>query len=286
MKEKKGFVLSLAAGALVILLILLITLLHNSYLNSERAIKNAQPIQYSAFFFNNVFADVKEIVGPGTTITKSNGTIIITITDSLPKSDFIDDLKSYKSFLENSFSVDIHANITANFSAIEDGTLELFLLSRYLYNNSYIGNNEVLFGTINETDDSKARNYEITLRVKRHRQSIQDFSWNPSGDTNVTIILTDLNGTWNSSGTLDSSTENMFKATFISTETRTVEVKLGKIETRKGALWIKDTNSSVLFSFLAKIPLDNTSMPISYQYNALLNYSQINITKNDLISNN
>ena len=102
---------------------------------------------------------------------------------------------------------------------------------------------------------------------------------------NVTIHCTDKNGTWESSGLLDSDETNTFKITFISNITRTVEVTLGKVNEREGALWLKDTNSTVVFSFSVKIPISDASTPINYGYNAILNYSQINITKNGLISN-
>lgn len=286
MESKKGFVTSLVAGGLILLLIILVSLLHNSYLESERAMKISQPIIYSKFFFNDVFFDVNKIVGPNLTINEQNATLRIRVSDTLPKANFSNDLEKYREFIENNFSSTIHANVSANFSEIEDGTLELFLLDGYLYNHSYVGDNEVLFGTTENNGKTNAIHYEINITVQRYRQSIQSFSWSPIGDMNVTITYTDKNGTVQSEGLLHSSLENTFKATLVSNDTRTIEISLGKINQREGAFWIKDSDASAVFSFLVELPLNNASVPASYQYNSILNYTQGNITNNGLVSGN
>jgi hypothetical protein len=285
MKDKKGFIISIIAVSLVLLLIMFVIIMHNTYLSSERAVKEPQPLVYSRFFFNDVFMDVKKIVGPNIEMDKQNNSIVIIISDTLPKSNFLHDLDEYKAFLENNFSSDINANISVDFSTIEDGTLELFFVNRYLYANNYTGDNDVLFVAIGNDSKTNASAYEIDLTTPLYRESIQDFQWDQNGDINVTIRYSDLNGTWESNGTLNSSVANTFLITFISNETRYVKVVVGKKDGREGVLWIKENNAPVKFSFSVKLHKQNSSDAFVYYYNAMLNYSQGKIRKSTMIGN-
>lgn len=284
-KRNKGFINSIVAGSLVILLIVFITMLHNSYLSSERGIRDAQPIIYSKFFFDDVFNEVNEIVGPDIRINQSNNTIILAISDSLPKLNFTGQLEHYGNFIENEMAGDLHTNISVNFSMIEDGTLEVFLLDHYLYNNSYAGNNAVFFGTEDPNGKTDVTSYEVNLTLYGYRKSLQDFSWSPDGDVSVVVHSTDYNGTWQSSGLLNSSETNSLTITLVSNITRSVDLIIGKIGQREGALLLSDTNSSPDFSLSVTIPIYNNSLSSNYYYNAELNYSLMNTTKNGLIGN-
>lgn len=280
-KYRTGFVMSLVAVSLILLLVLLSTSLHDSYLSLERALTEPQALMYASTLFDDVGYDINELIGPEITITERDNSTIILISDSLPKGNFSSKLSTYENFLENGFEPEIHAEVNANFSNLTNGLLSIYINEEYLYQNNYSGDNEIIFK--NNSKDVVPLSYEIDITILEVRKSVTDFEWDDGepGVMNVTLEYTDLNGTEILNGQLNPNELNYLKIEYEGNN-KQVEIRIGEFDNSEGSFKMKEQNITVSFSLQVEV-LKNTSRRIGYEYDATLNYTQGDIYKSGYI---
>ena len=280
MKQKiqtanKGFISTIIAVSLAIILIVLWLALRQAAINFERNVTEAQPISFAGYYFDNVFEEVRGIIGPAAlSIEENNTTFRVLVSDTMSKANFSNTLNTYKNYLETNFSSRIHANVSLNTSNITDGTYEL-MIDRFQYSFNYTNSssNSIIFSAINGS--AGITNYNVNISVSKTRLSRTAFVNNPAGDINVTLTYTDISGTVTETRTLVSNTLATSNITY--TDNSTVSINVGSAA-NPGQLQIIDNSASPVFTFVASFPLNNATRLLPY-YNSLLNYTQGDITR-------
>jgi len=280
-KNKQAFIASIIAVSLSLLLLTIWVILNTSSLIFEKNLSDIQPITFSSFIFDDVGSELESIVGPAFTLEETNVSVKISISDKLPKQNFTGLLSNYKTYLETNFSNNIHANLSANFSNLTDGALELFFLNNgYQYRNNYTDNdtdnksNSIIFQSISATN---ATYYEVNFTVLKFRNIISSFISDPTGDINVTVRASDLNDTYLESATINSTLVNTFKVNY--TDGSDVSLTIGRVANTDGGLQLIDNDASPEFSFVVILPLQDAQTRLVSTYNAMLNYSQGKVSK-------
>ncbi len=280
MKQKiqttnKGFVSTIIAISLAIILIALWLALRQSAINFERNVTEVQPISFAGYYFDGIFEEVRGIIGPAAlSIEEDNATFRVLISDTMPKANFSNTLAIYKNYLETNFSSRIHANVSLNTSNITDGTYEL-MVDRFQYSFNYTNSssNSIIFSAI--SGSAGITNYDVNISISKTRLSRTAFVNNPAGDINVTLTYTDSSGTVTETRTLMSNTLATSSITY--TDNSTVGINVGSVAS-PGQLQITDNSASPAFTFVASFTLNNATRLFPY-YNSLLNYTQGNVAR-------
>lgn len=281
-KNKGAFIASIIAVSLSLLLLTIWVILNASSLIFEKNLSDIQPITFSSFIFDDVRSDLESIVGPVFNLEETNISIKISISDHLPKQNFTSLLSNYTNYLQTNFSNNIHANLSANFSNLTDGTIELFFLNnKYRYINNYTDNdtnnqsNSIIFQGI--SSPTNATYYEVNITVLKFRNNISSFISDPSGDINVTVRSSDLNDTYSETAILNSTLVNTFRVNY--TDSSNIVLIIGRVANTDGGLQIIDNNTAPEFSFAVTLPLQDSQTRLVSTYNAMLNYSQGKVSK-------
>ncbi|MBU0532414.1 hypothetical protein KKB44_02880 [Candidatus Micrarchaeota archaeon] len=260
---KKGFVITIATVALITLLVMLATALHNSYLNMERALLEPQPLMYAAFLSDSIANDVNSIVGPEISFVETNTSMIITIEDIIPKENVSGELSNYENFVDAMMT---NAQLDLNFSNMS---------STMIINEDYYYETEeeaMLFTSSPATD---AIEYQINVSVFGTRTNYTGFAFNESGDLNVSLRYTDLSGTITESGAIFSNQLNRFEV-YYGNESF-VYIDVGDVGGGDGSLQITTQNAGASFRWNVMLPLPEEDNRIGYQYDATVDYVQDNI---------
>ncbi len=280
MHHKHAFVSSLTAIVFITLMVLLWNIVQQSAIAFEETITDVLPIASSGYIFENVFEEVNKIMGPSIAIDSNNVSFIFSFSQRIPVSNISANMSVYQNFLALNYSSRLHANLSGNFSNITDGTIDLIVMNDYRYwiNNSVVNVTEILFNKLDNQSTDVTR-YDINITNTLVRQSVTDFVFDPSGDMNVSVTYSDNNGTTTSSGLLRSGVSNTFSIR--DSANQTTNITLGSVGVQIGALRIIDT-AGTAYNISFRIPV-NASKRLSIGYEALLNYSQAQVTKVGLI---
>lgn len=265
----RGFVITLITIVLVTVLLSFSAVLHNNYLSLERALKGPQPLIYGSFVFDSVAYDINEIIGPRIDIYHSNESVGVFISDRIPQQNFSAELSDYEGFLEDEIAEELNIYVDANFSNISSMTIN----EDYVYTNE---NNEMLFTASPGTGASA---YYVNITVFETRKNLTSFDFNSSGDLNVTIFYSDLNGTVTDSGKVFSDGGNDFKAEYVGGGSLRVEI--GNKNGNDGSLFVNAPYVISGVSFFAVLPPINETKRLGYEYDVPMGYSQgkINISR-------
>lgn len=266
----KGFVVTIIALSLVALLFVLSTSLRNNYLSNERSLSAPQPLIYGAFLFDSIAMDVNSLIGPVIQFNQMDNSLGIAVTDSIPKGNISSALSTYGNFLNQSVADQTHSSINANFSNLTSGVLTVYINRDYLYtNNEYAGEMEF---TAPGGGGTNATSYDINVTVLKTRSSISPFNFNNSGNLNITLRFTDLNGTDIESGSVFSTSSNVFSVSF--SDGSSASVSVGLNNGSSGSLVIRTANANGAASWYVLLPPLNETKKMGYQYDATLNYTQ------------
>jgi hypothetical protein len=271
----RGFIITIVSISLIAILVVFSTVLHNSYLSMERVLLLPQPLTYTAFLFANVADNVHDIAGPELVQTPSNTSLRIWISDTLPNGNFSSDLSDYESFLEGELANSTNSVISANFSRLRPENMTFTINELYTYT---IEAGDMIFTAPGGT---QATEYDIVVTTDGVRDIITWFTFNSSGDMNVTITYTDLNGTEIASGTVYSNIVNRLLVTYEGGHK--IEVTVGSVKGESGSLWIEPDGVNSTYRFYVDLPPINESEKKGYSYDADLDYNQGKIGKSTKI---
>jgi hypothetical protein len=261
----KGFVITLISIVLIATLVTFSITLHNAHLKMERALKAPQPLMYAGSMFDDVAVDINEIVGPELSIYERNDSLGIAISDSLPKENYSEDLLEYEAHLEGRIANETNSFIDVNLSSIASGVK---IAETYDYQND----DDIYFSAPGGTG---ATSYEINVTVHEHPVNISSFAFNPWGDLEIILRYDDMNGTRVESGRVFSHVLNRFEVGYGAG--RNVEIEVGRISGRNGALGVDAVDTAADVSFLAWLPEADEEDMIGYAYDATMYYEQGNI---------
>lgn len=275
----KAFVISISAITLILTLVIFFNLLNNQTTELERALAEPIPLIYAKMVVSSIGYEIANIGGPELTIIENNETIKLLINEELPKASYSSALNSYVSFIAGNFSDAVNADINVNVSNLTNGSIRAYLFEDYIYENNYTGQDTILFGTYDENGSANASVYVINISVLKYRAYVKPFTFG-SGDMNVTINYKDLNGTVSENGLLNSAGTNVFSINYYyQSVLSTVEVEVGRVRNRQGALFIRDINASSDVGIEVTIPKQNASKHVRERYEAMINYVQNNVNK-------
>ncbi|MGV8085392.1 MAG: hypothetical protein ACP5N9_04035 [Candidatus Bilamarchaeum sp.] len=275
----RGFVITILSVSIIMLLILMVLSLRNSQLSTERSITEPLPLLYSSFLSESVGGELKSILGPTFTLTHSNNSTILFISDAVDSTNYSSDLSSLSSFLSGEVSTRTASNISANFTNISSGVNRIFFDEDYIYTNDHSTNTSLL----TRSGSTNATSYSINFTSTAIRSAVTNMNFSPNGTLNVTVIYTDLNGTVTAEGSVFPDALNTLVVSYESGCFITLDV--GRINSNDGSLRIKATNCQLPFTYEAVIPKINETKRSGYQYDAILDYRQGNVRKVSKIGN-
>lgn len=268
----KGFVVTLVTMGIIVLLVMLTSALHNGHKEIERAVLEPEKISYGAVMFDSVKQDLDSITGSNITMSQSNDSITLTVNDTVPQQNYTTLLSDYESFLENTTANKTHSTIDINLSNLSSGDLTIHINEDYTYQNDFTSG-EMLF---TKSVTTNATEYAITIDVGKTRQSLTDFTYNASGDLNISINYTDFNGTETISGTLSSDNPNRLEINYL--EGGYLYIDIGQKNGNDGSLWIKTSNANATVGWTAKLPSIEDDKMLGHRYDATLEYLQDKIS--------
>jgi len=277
---RKGFFFSVIAISFMLLLMGLAVTMSNEYWEAERVVAKPQPLTYSTATMENIGKQFADIVLPIASLRSQNTSLMLMISDSSPREGIGSELNELKSYVEDDLADSLHAQINVNISEVNKEGLNISIADNFNYVNS---NDTAYFVPKANSSPTNATAYALNFTINDFRNTVDDFTFNPSGDMQVLLQYTDKNGTAQTSGNLSSTTENRFSITYGINETSRIDITIGRVDINgsvgDGALLLNMTNTSVDFAFIA-----NLSETSSYSSNLIvfpipMNYTQGGIFK-------
>jgi hypothetical protein len=199
-------------------------------------------------------------------LQQRNDSYWVSISDTLPNSNFSSKLSAYESFLEGDIADETNSQIDANFSLLRPENLTVFINEDYVYSSQ---GDTAVFGKAGGTG---ASSYDITISTDGVRQNLSGLVFNSSGDMNVSITYTDRNGSVAMSGAVFSDDPNKLVADYFAG--KRLEVTIGQVLGQSGSLRIEETNVSTSFRFFATLPPIDETKRMGYRYDATMDYVQ------------
>ncbi len=271
----RAFVLTLITVSLMSLLVLTWISFQESAVRFEGNSLRPQSLAFSRIVFEAVFDELHRIAGPDFSTSPTNTTVMVFFNDTLPKPNITAELDLLDNFIEANYSRRIHANLSLDLTNLTDNSVDFILSGHYVHRtNSSTGASTVEFYSLNGAQSGVTR-YDINVTTLLVRQSVTSFSWDPTGDINVSLTYSDSNGSVTLTGLLRNGTTNTFSILYANNQT--TNVTIGALGTKRGALLIGDT-AGTAYSLAVHLPF-NMSQHLTYGYEASLNYTQGVISK-------
>ncbi|MDD5340017.1 MAG: hypothetical protein PHV13_02085 [Candidatus ainarchaeum sp.] len=269
----RGFVITLLSVSLILVLVVLTMSLRSAHLGTERALLEPLPLLYAAFLLDDAAYEFNSIVGPSMSFSQGNGSMNVTVADTLHAANHSAAVLAYGTFLESEVAGRTSSNITTNLSNISGGAMRVFINEDYVYLNNH-SSGEVLFTRAGGTN---ATSYEINFTVYSIRQNITHMDFNSSGTLNVTIRYTDLNGTGTEQGSVFPGQANQFVVGYPNGTSMAVTVGLAGGE--PGSLRMEGGGAYADFAWTAALPRLDPSKRRGYAYDATIEYVQGAVAK-------
>jgi len=272
----RGFLVTLSTMLLLMASLLLVQSSQKAGRNSERAVLDAQAIDSAAYEFDDMAWDLNAMLGPQINISRNSSESNITFTEQLPQSDYSSLLSNYSSFIAN-YSNWINTNITLNFSGILNGTLLVFS------NGLQYDRNATAVRVYASNAGTNASAYELSISSNDYRniESINNINSMQSGAVKLMVHYSDLNGSIEAIGTFDPNSVASYSVSYTGDPASAIMIRVGNFSGSSGSIAVEQTGFLQVGLNLTARGSWNGSL--AYAYNANMNYSQLNVTKNDLL---
>ncbi len=264
----RGFVITLLSVSLILILVVLTLSLRSAHLGTERALLEPLPLLYAAFLLDDAAYEFNSIMGPGVSFSQGNGSMNVTVSDTLHAYNHSAAVLSYGAFLEGEVAGRTASSITVNLSNISGGAMRVFINEDYVYVNNH-SSTEMLF---TRSGGTNATSYEINFTIYSIRQNITHMDFNSSGTLNVTIRYADLNGTGTEQGSVFPGQANSFTLAY--PNGTSIAVTVGLAGGAPGSLGLKGNGVSADFAWTAALPRLDPSKRRGYAYDATIDYAQ------------
>jgi hypothetical protein len=268
----RGFLVTLSTMLLLMASLLLVQSSQQAGRDSERAVLDAQAIDSAAYEFDDVAWDLNAMLGPQVNISRNSSGSNITFTEQLPQSDYSSLLSNYSSFIAN-YSNGTNTNITLDFSGIANGTLLVFS------NGLQYDRNATAVRFYAPNAGTNASVYELSIFANDYIQSQNLSSLPSSGAARLVVHYSDLNGNSDASGWFDPNSFAVYSINY--SAAGYVRIKVGNFSGSSGSIGVEQFGSPNVWMNLTAS--GNWNGSLAYGYDASMNYSQLNVTKNDLL---
>jgi hypothetical protein len=270
----RGFLVTLSTMLLLMTSLLFIQNSQKAGRDSERAVLDEQAVDSASYAFDDVAGNVNAMLGPQVEISRNSSESNITFTEQLPRSGSDSSLLStYGNFIAD-YSNGTNTNITLDFSGILGGTLLVFSTGLQY------GRNATAVSFYAPNTGTNASAYELSIFSDNYAQSQNITSLPNSGSVKLVINYSDLSGSINVNGSFD---PNSLATYFIGygDPASFVNIKLGNFSGGSGSIGVEQSGSPNIWLNLTARGGWNGSL--AYAYDAKMNYSQLNVTKNDML---
>jgi hypothetical protein len=146
--------------------------------------------------------------------------------------------------------------------------MRLYIDQNYVYTNNH-ASNEMLF---TRSGGTNATAYNVSFTTAGVRSSVSPITFNASGNLNVTISYIDLNGTGTETGIVSGTQQNQLVVTYVNGSN--VTVSIGMESGNGSSLDMKASGINASISWSATLPPLNASTEPGYMYDAIINYTQ------------
>ncbi len=267
----RGFVITLLAVSLVMILVLLAMSLSDTQLSTDRALKDPLPLTYAAFLLDGIGQEFNSIVGPSMVFSETNTSMGISVADTLSGYNYTPAIVGYSAYLSDEIAPQTASSITTNLSNLTDGVTSLYIDGNYIYSNDHT-QNVSLFSRAGGTG---ASSYSINATVTAVRTNVTPMVFT-NGTMNVTIDITDINGTYIQSGSVSPNQQNTL-VLYYSGSSLTITV--GPQNGNSGSLLVQARGTNAAVSWAAVLPPLNATDKMGYAYNATIDYVQGSVEK-------
>jgi len=272
---KKGFVISISALLLLMVIVLFSQGNKKRTMEDEKAIIDSDSIDSAAYFFDDVADDLAYILGPGVEISRNSSESSITFREQLPRSaDEGSLLSNYSRFLAD-YSERMNAEVYLNLSGISNGTLLIFS------NDLRYDRNSTSAKFYSSSGSTNASAYEISIYSGSYRISEDISNLSGSGTMKLIIHYSDLNGSIDVSGAFDPNSQAIYSATYGGDSPGSLLIRLGNLSGKTGSMGVEQAGSVGIWLNLTARGGWNRSL--DYAYNANMSYRQVNVLKEDAV---
>jgi hypothetical protein len=263
----KGFLLS------VIALVLALSLFsYSEFLRSKQAEGNRLLSEYysqasmPSYAFDDAWTDLNSLTQLNLDASRNNSTnVTVAFSGQLGTTrNYSRDLSLYKQFLSN-YSMVSGQRLSIVSESLSDGSIEAnfsnglgIVVTNYtsVFSNSSQGAPSIL-------------SYSVSISSADSRLAAFPWSWNPSGDLQVSLLLSDANGTIAQTGRLSSTSQNIFTLALYSGN---ATVFVGRDGSSTGSLKLNSTSGVNSFNFSAQAVFPQQGEFFAY-LPVVLNYS-------------
>jgi len=231
-------------------------------------------VQKIGFIVDDIASDFNSILGTEIDFNSDSLVQEILIRDLLPNDSNKMQLTALKQFYDSNHFNNVN-NFSLNTDNLTDGRTEIIFSNNLEYHYLFNSAQEKI-DFFSPASDSDFNSIELNLTVNKDLNSSVPWSWNPSGDTDLIITLTDPHGMQiNSSGKLSSAGNSSYVFNFSSSGDY-LTVYFGGIDGNTAKLSL--TESFAEAETIAVISIKTSSMKTSdltAYYNSALEFSLI-----------
>jgi hypothetical protein len=271
---RKGFVITVSALMLLMVIILLSQSNQRRLREAEKSVIDAQAIDSAAYLFDDVASDLSNMLGPEIGISRNNSESNITFRELLPRSALGSLLSNYSSFIEN-YSQRINSEISLNFSEVLGGTLLVFS------NGLSYNRNSTSAQLRSSRGDTNASAYELSISSNAYRESENISSLSQSGKVKLVIHYSDLNGSIERKGAFDPGSQNIYSVTYKGNPQSALVIRAGNLSNSAGSIGVEQSGSVEVGLNLTARGSWNGSL--AYAYDVNMSYRQVNVAKQGLV---
>ncbi len=240
---RRAFVGSMAAGMLAALIMLLIAYSHPSLLAREKYVSDYAAASTIRQLFDNTAAQLANQTGVAYSFAAAeSGYANATFNLGFAFQDASGLVSNYSLFLQDNYSSPASALITPDFSAMDNGRVEIMSNTTVFY--ADYATQSAGFTAAPGVEATGMRNLSITFVTSQTLNQTTPWSYDEDGDINVTVSVQHAGGTNISNGLLDSSLAHYYWFNFTGTPgAKTFMVFAGNDSVSSGVAWVNVTSA-------------------------------------------
>lgn len=265
----KGLIFTIS----IIFISMLIVSLSSFELENEREINRERVLQerigMSAYLFDDVADDLEDLMGMDIEAGRNATHFSITVDDSFPFPS--PNLSSYESYLEDVYSSNTHSNISMDTTGMGDKIVEFS-------NGIYYKREEGAWGKgiLSSPKGVNRTGIRVNIVCSIASANITQMEEDVGGELHVIINYSDLNSSLEQDIHINKGVDRLMDVNFT---TKGLRFVIKQTEATYDRAYVEVYNGPSCSFELVEELKDESGGDIVYYYNALMNYTQGNVTK-------